>query len=109
MYLDYGEYKVFGGNLSNADFIRFAFRAKKEIDNATFKRITEVTDDIKHCMFELIEYISANMQNGTVSGVTSVSNDGYSVTYAGGKNGDDNIYDIISTYLPAELLYRGVE
>lgn len=113
MYLTYDEYKAYGGNLSNTEFDRFSFRAECEINNATFdrcKNLTEIPEEVKRCEYELIEYISKNTQNGSVSSVASFSNDGYSVSYANPKDAEKQIQDIIYTYLVnTDLMYCGVK
>lgn len=113
MYLSYDDYIGYGGNLSNADFNRFCFRADKEIDNLTlnrYKGLDKIPDEVKRCEFELIAYFSKNAQDGSVSSVSSFGNDGYSVSYAEQKNAEQQIYDIIYTYLASTgLMYCGVE
>lgn len=116
MYLTYDEYERYGGTLSENEFGRFGFRATREIDNATFDRSksyseTTAPEELKRCSFELIEYISKNSISGTVSGVRSFSNDGYSVSFADQKTASEAICDIIRTYLiesADNLLYCGV-
>ena len=113
MYLDYEKFKEYGGILLNTDFDRFSFRAGKEIDNATFgrcKTLTETPEEVKRCEYELILFFSKNVQNGSVSSVASFSNDGYSVNYANPKTSEEQIYDIIYTYLSdTGLMYCGVD
>lgn len=113
MYLDYEKYKAYGGNLLNADFDRFRFRAEKEIDIVTHdrcKNIENIPEELNRCMFELIEYLSKNTKNGSVSAVSSFGNDGYSVSYVDQKTATQQIYDIIYTYLSSTgLMYCGVD
>lgn len=112
MYLTYDEYKAYGGNLSNTDFDRFAFRAGAEINNATLDRcksLESIPEEVKRCEYELISYIVKHSNNGAVLGVASFSNDGYSVSYVEQKTAQRQIYDIIYTYLAnTDLLYCGV-
>ena len=112
MYLDYENYKEYGGNLLNTDFDRFLFRAEQEINNATFDRckiLAEIPESVKRCTFELIEYFSKNAKNGFVSAVSSFSNDGYSVSFTDKKTLEQQIHDIIYTYLAnTDLMYCGV-
>ena len=95
MYLTYTEYTSnFGGNLSEADFDRFSFRADKEIDNATLERcknLAEIPEEVKRCSFELIEYLSKNAKNGSALAISSFGNDGYSVSYADPKSAEKQI------------------
>ena len=113
MYLTYDEYVSYGGKLSNADFDRFCFRAECEINNATLSRCKElekVPDEVKRCMYELIIYLSKNSQNGSVSAIASFSNDGYSVSYTDKKTAQEQISELIYTYLAeTDLLYCGVD
>ncbi len=115
MYLSFNEYKAFGGELDNTEFNRFAFRAEREIDNATLnkcKSLTVIPECVKRCAFELIAFFANNAKNGTVTTMTGFSNDGYSVSYAEPKSSQEQIADIIHTYLAEddnELLYCGVE
>ena len=113
MYLTYDEYKAYGGTLSNTDFDRFGFRAGQEINNATLNRskaLPEIPEEVKRCEFELIEYLSKNVKNGSVSAVSSFGNDGYSVSYADKKDAEHQIGDIIYTYLAGtDLMYCGVD
>lgn len=112
MYLTYAEYQQWGGTLTEQEFNRFSYRAEKEIDNNTqnrLKSVKDIPDDVKHCMFELVEFISNNTLNGAVMGVTSVSNDGYSESYSGAENAQGEMYNIIYTYLSGTgLMYCGV-
>ena len=113
MYLTYEEHKAYGGTLSNTEFDRFGFRAEQEINNATQNRcktLKEIPEEVKRCVFELVEYLSKNSKNGSVSAVSSFGNDGYSVSYVDKKTAEQQIYDIIYTYLSGTgLMYCGVD
>ena len=113
MYLDYEKFKEYGGNLSNTEFDRFLFRAEKEIDNITqsrCKKLVNVPEEVQKCAFELVDYLQKNLKNGTVQAISSFGNDGYSVSYSEQKNAEQQIYDIIYTYLSdTGLMYCGVE
>ena len=113
MYLTYEEYKAYGGTLSNTEFDRFSFRAECEINNATLdrcKNLEEIPEEVKRCEFELIAYLSKNTQNGSASAVASFSNDGYSVSYTDQKTAENQIHDIIYTYLVnTDLMYCEVD
>ena len=112
MYLDYEKYKELGGNLSNALFDRFNFRAQKEIDNVTQGRcqnLETIPEEVKMCAFELVLYFAKHTTDGAVSSISSFGNDGYSVSYAENKTAEQQIYDIIHTYLAdTGLMYCGV-
>ena len=113
MYLDFSDYVSYGGNLEKAAFDRFSYRAERIIDTYTFSRLAsrkyeEIPQEVKHCVFELTEYISENFVNGSVNAKSSESNDGYSVSYEG-KTSANVISDIIYNYLSdTGLLYGGV-
>ena len=113
MYLDYEKFKEYGGNLSNTDFDRFLFRAEKEIDSVTQERcrnLVEIPEEVKRCVFELVIYLSNSAKNGSVSAISSVGNDGYSISYVDQKTATQQIYDIIYTYLAETgLMYCGVD
>ena len=113
MYLTYDEYKGYGGTLSDTEFNRFNFRAECEINNATFDRcksLTKIPEIIKRCQFELVVFLSKNARGGSNSSVSSFSNDGYSVSYTDKKTAQEQISDIIYTYLAStDLMYCGAD
>ena len=113
MYLSYDEYKTYGGILPEVDFDRFRFRAERLIDNETQERVkslSNISEEIKRCMFELITYLSNYGKNGDISAVSGFGNDGYSVTYAEVKSSENQIHAIIYDYLiTTGLMYCGVE
>lgn len=112
-YLTFDDYIAMGGTLTDTEFDRLEYRAKKLIDNATqgrLKNADSIPDEVKRCMFELLAYLTDTLKNGSVSAVSGFSNDGYSVTYAEQKNATGQIYDIIYDYLAdADLMYCGVD
>lgn len=105
MYLSYSEYVSMGGTLTETEFDRLNSKAQSILDLLTFNRITNVNDNVKECIFELI---GTNQE--TISNVSSVSNDGYSITY---KNRDDieqGNSDIVYRYFAhTDMLYRGTD
>lgn len=113
MYLKYDDYISYGGKMDNANFDRYCFRAGKEIDNATQNKCRElatIPPEFKRCMFELVEYFSKHIQSGSPLAVSSFGNDGYSVSYVDQKTAEQQIYDIIYTYLSGTgLMYCGVD
>lgn len=127
MYLTYDEYKGMGGSMDAALFPRFELKARKRIDVITFGRLQgekDVRECVKHCMFELVQAMHEDEVNVGFSGreISSMSNDGVSVTYASGnsqtgtQNGSGARYaDIVRTWLMGEtdaygnnILYAGV-
>lgn len=113
MYLNYDEYVRMGGTLNEAAFSRLEFKARKLIDQHTFGRLmglTEQSEVVKKLVFELM-VVEEKEQNGVLQ---SVSNDGYSETYAVANN-EQKSTCLIAAYLSQEktadgtpLLYRGV-
>lgn len=71
---------IFTGQLDEQTFLRLLPSAKKLFNNYTNNRVTvdtEITDDFKHCICELIDLNYEIDQSGNISstsdGVTSVS------------------------------------
>lgn len=113
MHLTFDEYREMGGSLDETAFSRLEFRARKIIDQHTFGRLMGLTaqsDAVKRLMFELMT-VEQKEENGILQ---SVSNDGYSETYAVVDNEQKSVC-LIAAYLAQEktadgtpLLYRGV-
>jgi len=124
MYISYGEYLDYGGDIAEEfAFDRFNFRVDKIIDTVTHGRVkgeNPVRECVKRLAFELIAIISASSSASTASaGVSSVSNDGVSVSYTTAEQADASLKAQISAlaaeYLAGEtdkdgvcLLYAGV-
>ena len=104
MYLSYTEYLEMGGQLTEAEFNRLNFTAQAELDLLTFHRITEADARVKQCMFALIG------ATDTPTGVSSVSNDGYSISYKNSDELEAAQGDIIYKFFAdTDLMYRGGE
>ena len=113
MYLTYDEYAEMGGTLNEAAFSRLELKARKLIDQRTFGRLkglAEQSEVVKKLVFELM-VVEEKEQNGVLQ---SVSNDGYSETYAVANNEQKSVC-LIAAYLSQEktadgtpLLYCGV-
>lgn len=116
-YLTFEKYKQMGGKgiVKKIDFNRLEFRARNEIKRATFGRVetlSEVPESVQRCMFELILFLTKTTKDGNISNVTGFGHDGYSVSYSDKKSAEEQIYDIIRTYLEDDendLLYCGVD
>lgn len=108
MLLTFEDYKLLGGQLDRIAFNRYSLRAEQIIRGVA--TTVEENDTFKHCMFDLIDYLSASSVNGEVKDVTHVSNDGYSVTYSdNSKEKKSAILQIIYDYLlDGDYLYKGV-
>ena len=125
-YLTYNEYKALGGNLDITPFNLLEYEARRIIDNRTLQRlkgIEIIPQEVKMCMFSLINSISSysSCVNSNNKNIASENIDGYSVSYVTGgtiqevvssKNVELN--DIINTYLfgvivnNEHILYIGV-
>ena len=126
-YLTYDEYKALGGSLDQMPFNLLEFEARKKIDERTqgrLKNIVKLPQEVKICMFALINSISgySSCISSNNKNIASESIDGYSVSYTTGgtvqeivnsKNVELN--DIITTYLfgvivnNEHILYIGVQ
>ena len=121
-YLTYLEYVALGGTLSQMPFNLLEFNARKQIDLNTknrLKGIDEIPQEVKLCVFYLIDTINTYMTNAEKGNVSSENIDGYSVSYTDSsiqemiKSKDKQIDDIIMTYLYGvnvngeHLIYRG--
>ena len=61
MYLTYEEYVEMGGTLDEATFNEYEFEARGLVDWYTFDRLkkeTELSPEVKQCMYMLIKYIT---------------------------------------------------
>lgn len=109
--------KEFGGGLDETQYKQFKLRAKLEIDRRTFGRAAEAIEDMEEnlalCECELADAMFAYSE--VPKGISSINNDGYSVTY-GGRNSNDGMEDEAATldricrqYLtwPHNLLFAG--
>lgn len=118
---DYQYYSdTYRGNMAEDDFNRNILTASAYLNKITFGRIeaeiSDLSEDIKYlaclCADEVKTLSDANVDGRKVA---SVSNDGYSVSFADSGNADvqsdiySKIYYLARTYLPSEYLYAGVE
>ena len=124
MYLTYEEYQGYGGDLPEADFTMFEFRARKRIDNWTDCRVqnmASVPEAVKQCMMLAIKFdekygVDAQADNPVVA---SFNTDGYSESYGSASEqaaaAESGMFKSVSSLLYGEtddngvlLLYRGV-
>ena len=138
MYLTYAEYKSMGGTLDETAFNDFEFEAEVYVNWYTFSRLKKYTtypDEVKKCMYKLIQLakiqydtmMSSSVSSGGVSSsvanstIASQSNDGVSISY--NILSADKVYDtikdemesVVNKYLVdvkdslgRKLLYRGL-
>ena len=123
-YLNYEEYKSLGGTLDIMPFNILEFESRKRIDERTqnrLKDVEEIPQEVKMCIFAIMNTIQSYVITNRSNGVASESIDGYSVTYLGAneiqtalasKNAE--IEDLMFSYLinvvvnNTPILYLGV-
>ena len=125
-YLTYTEYKALGGSLDMTPFNLLEFEARRKIDERTFNRIKgikEIPQEIKMCMFALINSLgSYSSESSNNKNIASESVGSYSVSYVTGgtiqeivQSKNVELNDIITTYLMGvvvngeHVLYVGVK
>lgn len=106
MYIDYLHYKEMGGKAEESGFTRLEFLARKKLDHWTQNRIEpeSITPEIRMCMTLIIDAL--NDLESSVS-VTSVSNDGLSISVADAETSVqimDDVYQQVVEILPVELV-----
>ena len=124
-YLTYDEYKALGGNLDQTPFNLLEFEARRIIDSRTLQRlkgIEQVPQEVKMCMFSLVNTINSyTNQSQTSKNISSESVGSYSVSYITGTQIQETINsknaeltDIVINYLTGvivngeHLIYCGV-
>lgn len=124
-YLTYDEYKALGGSLDQTPFNLLEYEARRIIDNRTLQRlqgINQIPQEVKMCMFSLINTINNYANQGQTSkNISSESVGSYSVSYATGTQIQETINsknaeltDIVLNYLTGvivngeHLVYLGV-
>lgn len=126
-YLTYDEYKALGGTIDQTPFNLLEFEARRKIDERTqgrLKNVVEIPQEVKMCVFALINSISSYSSciSSNNKNIASESIDGYSVSYATGGSTQEivnsknvELNDIITTYLMGivvnnqHILYLGVK
>lgn len=124
-YLTYDEYKALGGSLDQTPFNLLEYEARRIIDNRTLqrlKRIEEIPEEVKICVFSLINLLNSyTTENQTSKNISSESVGSYSVSYITGtqiqetiKSKNAELNDVVLTYLTGvivngeHLVYLGV-
>lgn len=94
-YLTYNEYKSLGGNLDQTPFNLLEYEARRIIDNRTLQRLKEIEiipQEVKMCMFSLINTINNYASQGQTSkNISSESVGSYSVSYTTGTQIQETI------------------
>ena len=127
-YITFEDYVAMGGTMSESEFTKAYRRARAELDSLTFGRLrneTAVSESVKACMVELVDVCAAGVKlygsPDGVQAVSSVGNDGVSVSYATATVNDwhstvypNKVREIVNLYLGdacnshgVQLLYRG--
>lgn len=81
-YLTYAEYQSLGGTLDEVPFNILELKARGMIDERTLGRLQDLEEqrnEVKVCMFELINNMSTE---ATGKNISSENIDGYSVSYS---------------------------
>ena len=124
-YLTYNEYKALGGSLDITPFNLLEFEARRIIDSRTLQRlkgIEQVPQEVKMCMFSLVNTINSyTNQSQTSKNISSESVGSYSVSYITGTQIQETINsknaeltDMVVNYLTGvivngeHLIYCGV-
>ena len=124
-YLTYDEYKALGGSLDQTPFNLLEFEARRIIDSRTLQRlkgIEQVPQEVKMCMFSLVNTINSyTNQSQTSKNISSESVGSYSVSYITGTQIQETINsknaeltDMVINYLTGvivngeHLIYCGV-
>lgn len=106
-YADYDFYTIsYKGTAipSAVPFERAEVKAEAFINQITYGRITEATDDVKKAVCAVCDVIFTYEGR---EGISSENNDGYSVNYEK-TNVRLKMLDAAKLFLPAQLLYRGL-
>lgn len=114
MYSTFTYYTAHGGLLTEAEYNKYAEDAADIINYRTFGRAEtapeEMQDKIRRCECKLVDALSAF--SNCPAGVSSESNDGYSVSYSTTAKADldNNVLNICRRFLmmPENLMYTGV-
>ena len=124
-YLTYSEYKMLGGNIDKTPFNLLEFEARRVIDSRTLQRlkgIEKVPQEVKMCMFSLINTLNSYIcESQTSKNISSETVGSYSVSYITGTQIQETINsknaeltDMVVTYLTGvivngeHIIYCGV-
>lgn len=101
--VDYTYYKeVFGGMLTEREFLKVLPKAKAYLRGATHGRALPEHENVRFCLAELCELFSQKER----SRISTESVDGFRVTYRRDKG--DPAWEIVRNYLVSDgLLYGG--
>lgn len=113
-YLTYNDYRHLGGTLAESPFDILEFECRSRINERTQGRLksqSDIPQEVKMCMFSLMECIESYVNKSQNKNVASENIDGYSVTYISGgqirelmSSKSAEIDDIIRTYLTGVIV-----
>ena len=113
VYITYAEYQSMGGSVEASAFTLLEAEARARVDRYTFGRVAAEYDrsvpylsDLKSAMFAAIELL----RNRDASGkdVSSMSNNGISVTYSQNASIESSVYDTVRLFLERHKNADGV-
>lgn len=117
MFLTYPEYRTMGGQLSEADFKLYEFRARALINELTHQRIKDESparESVKMSVFDLIGKMKGHdvSMSGESVSYASMSNDGVSISYVDRAkarvDANRELKQAVTLYLADEVDARGV-
>lgn len=93
MYLSIDEFEEMGGAVGIEDevYARLEAKARAQLDRLTFGRLkheTNIRENVKYCMVDLINAVYADESAGAVAAgreISSMANDGVSISFAAGS------------------------
>lgn len=110
MYLSYERYAAMGGKLpEGAEYEHAERKARALLDDWTLgrvKRLDEVPEEVELAMFEIIGRIGPAFDGN--GGVSSFSNGVNSVSFNASADVRGELYDIVASILPVELISAAV-
>lgn len=118
-YCTYLEYQAAGGAVSEAAFGVLCQRASRLIDRITMGRAERHCADCESCRVlladacaQIVDLLAAQSAVGNLPGASSVSNDGYTVSFSGSVSAQmtAEAHWLVASALGADvhgLLYRG--
>ena len=123
LYCTYDQYAAAGGTVPEAAFGVLCSRASRLIEAATFGRAEPHAAGCESCRqmladacAQIVDILAAKLAVGAAPGAQSVSNDGYSVTFAANASLSAAVrfeaWHVLQNALGADphgLLYRGIE
>lgn len=119
IYCTYPEYLSAGGAVDEAAFSLLCQRASRMIDRLTLgraethcARCESCRESLAQACGQIVDLLAAQATLGNLPGVSSVSNDGYTVTFSGSASAqtEAEAQMLLATALGADvhgLLYRG--